>query len=98
MSKRIGYNNRFITLHYSNDSIYKTNLKKHTMIEVLGESKGKNYSQVEQEAQIYLINDATLKKPRLKLRKIVGIQQRTNYDQENGGLIEIVLQGIAVFK
>lgn len=98
MSKRIEYNNRFVTLYYSDNSIYKTDSKRYIKTEVLGESKGKNYSQVEQEAQIYLINNATLKKPRLKLNKIVGIQQRTNYDQENGGLIKIVLQGIAVFK
>ncbi len=98
MSKKIKYNKHTIKLYYSSDSLCKICLNDSYTLQVKGYSKGKNYSQVEQEAQLYLIKNAESKKPNLKLNKIVGIQQKINYDQENDGLVKIILRGLAVFK
>jgi hypothetical protein len=98
MSKIINYNKRPIFLCYSEKLFSEEELKYFTKIEVIGSGKGRNYNQVEQEAQLYLIRDAILKNPNRRLNKIIGIKQETDYTQEDGEIVKIVLNGIAIFK
>lgn len=95
MSKLIHYNKKCIPLYYTNKSLSEINLKDFLNVEAKGSGEGENYRQVEQEAQLYLIKNAMLKKPRNNLNKIVGIMQDIIYD---GFKLKISLEGIAVFK
>jgi hypothetical protein len=98
MSKKINYNQKPVILYYSNNSLAKANLENCCKLKATGKGEGKNYYRVEQEAQLYLIRDAMLKKPTLNLKKIVGIKQEIDYDYEKEGLVKITLRGIALFK
>ena len=98
MSTIINYNKRDVILSYSNKSVSEEELKNSINIESRGFSEGKNYEQVQQEAQLYLIRDAMLKKPRFRLKKIVGIKQNVNYVNPEEGILKMVLEGTAIFK
>jgi len=98
MSKLINYNQMSILLYYSNRLFSEEELKDSINVAAVGSGKGRNYRQVEQEAQLYLIRDAIMKKPNRRLEKIIGIKQETDYTQEDGEIVKIVLNGIAIFK
>ncbi len=95
----INYNQKGITLYYSNKSLLEADLKNLLNIETEGSGEGRNYKQVEQEAQLYLIKNAMLERPNRRLKKIVGISQDVIYDQDKKGLeLKIILKGTAIFK
>lgn len=95
MSKNIYYGKRKIPLYYTNKSLSDINPNDSMTIEIKSSGKGKDYNQVEQEAQLYLIRNAMQNKPKNRLNKIVGIMQDIIYD---GLELKISLRGIAVFK
>lgn len=99
MSIIIHYNRRCIALDYSHESFSEVNWGDNLSVKTKGSGEGKNYRQVEQEAQMYLIRNAMLEKPNRKLKKIVGIKQKITYDKNKKGLeLKITLKGIAIFK
>ena len=98
MSKIVNYNKKDIILDYSNKSVSEEEIKKSINIDSRGSGEGKNYTQVEQEAQLYLIRDAMIKKPSCKLKKIVRITQNVDYIDPKEGIVRIVLEGTAIFK
>ena len=95
MSKSLNYGKKRIRLYYTEESLLGINPKVSLNIETAGSGEGKNYEQVEQEAQLYLIKDAISKKPKNRLSRIVGIMQDILYD---GLELKISLRGIAVFE
>ena len=58
----IHYNQKCVTLYYTNKSLSEIDLKNSINIETKGSGEGENYKKVEQEAQLYLIRNAMLKK------------------------------------
>lgn len=98
MSKMVNYNSVPVILYYSSKSISEEELKKSINIESKGSGEGKNYEQAHQEAQLYLIRDAMIKKPNRRLRKIVGIRQNIDCTDPKEGIIKIILEGTAIFK
>lgn len=99
MSITIHYNQKRVTLYYTNKSILEGDLENSLNIEVKGSGEGRNYKEVEQKAQIYLIRNAMLERPNNKLDRIVGIKQDIIYDKNKKGIeLEIILSGLAIFK
>ena len=105
MSETVKYSQGEIRLDYSDSSLLKVGLTGCLSVDTMGCGEGKNYRQAEQEAQLYLIRNAILKKPnchlrnpRCHLKEIVGIKQETSYNNEKEGIVKIVLSGTAIFK
>ena len=68
MGITINYNQKDIILYYTSKSLLKVDLDKFRNFEVKGAGEGENYKEVEQEAQLYLIKNAILKKYNHRLK------------------------------